>query len=741
VMKVAKVVTNLSLDREFDYRIPPALAPRVRVGSRVRVPFGKGREPRVGYVVALADDSPYASSLKDIEGVEGEREQIPPNLVKLARWMADYYCCSREQAVRAVLPAVVRGGKMSRKTHRVVELVPDVDLAEALAARETRAKKQAAALHALIRLGRCSVATLRQDAGVSDAVIRALVDAKVVSVTDEEVDRDPFASETIVPTTALNLTDEQAKALAAIVKSVEAADAEIVLLHGVTGSGKTEVYLQAIDYCLERGLDAIVLVPEISLTPQTTDRFRSRFGEIVSVLHSGLSDGERFDEWIRVREGRARIVVGARSALFAPFANLGLIVVDEEHETTYKQDEAPRYNARDIAVVRGKMEKTTVVLGSATPSLESFGNCEKGKYTLAELRERVDNCTMPVMELVDMRAEAMLRGGAQIFSRRLQDLIRGRLERGEQVILFLNRRGYATQMLCTQCGFVATCPHCNLSYTYHRKDQSLICHLCGDLLRAYERCPQCNDTAIRYTGLGTEKVESVAAKLFPSATIARMDSDTMTRKDSYRTALNAFRAGKTQMLIGTQMIAKGLHFPKVTLVGIIFADLSLHIPDFRAGERTFQLLTQVAGRAGRGDVPGHVIVQSYTPFHMALQYALNHDVYGFVDEELEMRDTLEFPPYVHMAIVHFRGRAESATADFAAAFAENLRPLLPPGTVVAGPAPSPIAKVRDLFRYQLTLRTRSILALSRLLRRFAVGQRTSGNAVDVVVDIDPMSLM
>ncbi len=735
---IAKVVINLSLDREFDYLIPEALRGHVRVGSRVLIPFGRGKGERVGYVVGLAEGSAYPN-LKSIVHVEGDREQIPQNLVNLAQWMAGYYCCSREQAVRATLPAVVRGGKIKPKKQKVVCLNPEADLATEIELIEKRAPKQAAALHALVRLKSCLVSKLEYETGIGRDVVARLEKRGLVTILDQTVQRDPFAQDTILPTTALELSADQERSLRMVTDSLEARDGQVILLHGVTGSGKTEVYLQAIARCLELERQAIVLVPEISLTPQTVERFRGRFGETVSVMHSGLSDGERFDEWSRVSQGSAAIVVGARSALFAPFRKLGLIVVDEEHETTYKQDEAPRYNARDVAVVRGKLEKATVVLGSATPSVESYANTENGKYKLAELPVRVDNCRLPKMELVDMRTEAALRGGAQIFSSRLEALIRDRLARGEQTILFLNRRGYATQMMCTLCGFVATCDECNLAYTYHRRDKQLVCHMCGALRPAPECCPACSDKNIRYTGLGTEKVESVASMLFPKATIDRMDSDTMTRKDSYRKALNAFRSGRTHILIGTQMIAKGLHFPNVTLVGVIFADLGLHIPDFRAGERTFQLLTQVAGRAGRGDMAGHVVIQSYTPFHPALQHALGHDFHAFYKEEIEMRNMLNFPPKAHMALIHFRGQDERRVSEAAERFHAGLVAQLPVEVVASPPAPSPMAKARGLFRFQISLRGGNIVAVSRLLRQLALGRRQS--EVEISVDIDPQSLL
>lgn len=737
---IAKVVINLSLDREFDYLIPARLRGCVRVGSRISVPFGKGNSTRTGYVVSLAASSAHPQ-LKEIAALADETERIPDNLVTLAEWIAKYYCCAKERAVRAVLPGVVRSGKIKRKKQMYATITSKDKLAEAYPQLERRAKKQAAILRALTRRGNSGpLALVLKEAEATHATARRLEEKELLRLEDKVVERDPFEDDVILPTTALELTAEQKSALTTIQANMSSANPGVVLLYGVTGSGKTEVYLQAIADCLQQGREAIVLVPEISLTPQTTERFRSRFGETVSVLHSGLSDGERFDEWMKIQEGRTRIAIGARSALFAPFRNLGLIVVDEEHENTYKQEEAPRYNARDVAVVRGSKEKCTVVLGSATPSVESYHNTTNGKYEMVRLLKRVDDRAMPPMEVVDMRAEAALRGGPRIFSRRLESLIRDRLDKGEQTIIFLNRRGYASQMMCTKCGYVAACEDCSVTYTYHRHSNLLMCHLCGGMKEAYQVCPQCKDKEIRYTGLGTEKVEAMARKLFPKAVIARMDSDTMTAKNAYKKTLNAVRTGRVHILIGTQMIAKGLDFPNVTLVGIVFADLGLHIPDFRAGERTFQLLTQVSGRAGRGHTPGYVVVQSYTPFHPALQYAIEKDYPGFVKEELETRKALLFPPETRAVLIHFRGEQEIRTSETAQAFANALEGRLPADAEVAGPMPSPLAKIRAKYRYQMMIRTHNIVALTKTLRPILMN-RKKGKDVEIYADVDPVSLL
>jgi primosomal protein N' (replication factor Y) len=541
--------------------------------------------------------------------------------------------------------------------------------------------------------------------------------------------------------------------------------ASTFLLHGVTGSGKTEVYLQALAHALEQGKGAIVLVPEISLTPQTVERFKARFSSgqlqtLVAVLHSHLSTGERHDEWHKIRQGRARIVIGARSAIFAPVDPLGLIIVDEEHEHTYKQEEAPRYHARDVAIMRGQMENAVVVLGSATPSLESYYNCKKGKYTLLELPERVDNQKMPHVRVVDMRQAAYKEKGPPIFSPQLKEAITQRLERGEQTILFLNRRGYSTALQCPKCGYVAQCPNCSLALTYHRIEQKLSCHICGHNEKVPAVCPnpKCKNPAIRFAGTGTQKVEEMLGKLFPSARVRRMDADTMKRKDDYRKTLGDFRTGKTDILVGTQMIAKGLHFPNVTLVGIIYADLALHQPDFRAGERTFQLLTQVAGRAGRGDVEGEVFVQAFAPFHPAIQYARRHDFAGFYEQEIEFREQLKYPPISRVALLTLKGRNE----DKVKFSAEHLKKILEskvqgpkskdsasgatldlgPWTldlVISGPAPAPLLRAEQFYRYQIMLRTRAMSKLSQTLAKI-IATLALPDDVMLAVDIDPVNL-
>ncbi len=738
---IASVVLNLSLDKEFDYRIPPALLPRIQIGSRVRVPFGTGREPRSGFVVALKHRSDYVEhgekKLKEILSPEEEKEQIPAGLLRLARWMADYYCCPYEKAVVALLPASVRSGRIGHRRQLFINLAPGVDPKARAIEIEKKTPRQAQVLLTLERTGGCAASRVCHLDGINNALLRVMEKKGLVTLQEEIVERDPFAGDSIIiPDSPKILTPDQARIMPPLLAALEQGKHRTFLLHGVTGSGKTEVYLQAIARCLEQGRQAIVLVPEISLTPQTVERFRARFGDQVSVLHSGLSDGERFDEWVKINEGRAPMVVGARSALFAPMRSLGLIIVDEEHDSSYKQDEAPRYHARDAAVYRGRLDQAVVLLGSATPSLESYANAESGKYELLRLPVRVDDQIMPNVELVDMRS-----GSPGIFSRRLESEIRARIDAGDQVMLFLNRRGYATQFLCSVCGYIAQCEHCHpLPYTYHRKSGQLCCHVCGDVATAPAACPKCGSTEVKFTGIGTEKVESVARALFPNARIARMDADTTAGRHAHRDILDAFKAGKHNLLIGTQMIAKGLHFPKVTLVGVINADMALHLPDFRATERTFCLLTQVAGRAGRGDRPGQVIIQTYSINHPALQFAIRHDYEGFYREEIEMRRALNFPPCGHMVIVHFRGEDRERIETVARLFADLVAPHLPEGVIGGQPVPAQVEKKKDLYRYHITFRGGPALKLIGMLRQ-AIFKHKFDRQVFVYIDVDPQNLL
>ncbi|MDZ4817322.1 MAG: primosomal protein N' [Verrucomicrobiota bacterium] len=735
----ARVTLDRAIGREFDYLIPDTLVAQVQIGSRVSVPFG--RQLLQGFVTAVIPHSDHGVC-KPIESVVGHKPLLTIELLELARWMADYYCCTTESAIKAVMPEVVRKGE-NFKERLFVTLIKKPDAAS-LTALEKKAKKQALIIRFLEEQPTQSIflADLLHRTGTSSTSVEALVRLGVLSVLPEAQIRDPFVDEVFLPSLPLAMNQEQIGVLDLVKKSISKQDPAVILLHGVTGSGKTEIYLQGMEYALKHNMGAIILVPEISLTPQTVERFKSRFvesGAEVAVLHSHLGAGERHDEWHKVLEGKAQIVIGARSAVFAPVKNLGLIIVDEEHESTYKQEETPRYNARDIAVVRGKMAGAAVLLGSATPSLESYHNAERKKYHLCSLPNRVDDKKMPTMKIIDMRQEAMRQKGLNIFSDKLVSAMRKRLERGEQTILFLNRRGYASSMLCPECGHVEGCPNCSVSLTYHRKQEKLMCHLCGHVVNAPTHCTACKSPKVRFSGLGTEKIEAGLIKLFPKARLLRMDSDTMTRKEAYRDALNSFKTGKIDILVGTQMIAKGLHFPNVTLVGIIYADMGLHNPDFRAGEKTFSLLTQVSGRAGRGDVEGEVIVQTFTPSHASIQFARQYDYLGFYEQEMEFRRQLSYPPITHIIICTFVGHLQEKVEFVGKSVEKILRAQLPSHVIMGDLVPAPIAKLKSFYRYQIVLRSIAILKMSDYVRH-TLKDHPIPKDIKVIVDVDPLQL-
>ncbi len=736
-----RVIIDRAIHRELDYLVPEALSERIGVGSRVRVPFRE--RSALATVVAILGHS-EAEGLRSIEAVIGETPILSEELLELAKWISTYYCCPIEAVMRSLLPQVIRRAEVGWKKQLFVRPVRKIDNQEIEKLRR-RAPRQAELLEAISRLeAPVRAADLLRQTSLDNQTLRALVKRGLAEVHEEAVVRDPHGDEQFIATSNLELNAEQVLALKEITQALDSPEnARPILLHGVTGSGKTEIYLQAIRAALQRGRSAIVLVPEISLTPQTVERFKGRFAEAqdaVAVLHSHLSEGERHDEWHKIHSGRARIVIGPRSAVFAPLKNLGLIVVDEEHENTYKQEEAPRYHARDVAVVRARIEKCVAVLGSATPSLESYYNAARGKYRLATLTHRIDEKQMPLMRIVDLRQERRKEKAIAILSERLRAAIADRLEKDEQTILFLNRRGFSTSLLCSNCGEARNCPNCSVALTFHRHVARLSCHLCGHTAAVPKKCPACGQDALIYAGFGTEKVESTVAHIFPKATVRRMDADSMTRKEAYRETLRNFRTGKIDILVGTQMIAKGLHFPNVTLVGIINADLALHLPDFRAGERTFQLLTQVAGRAGRGETPGEVFVQTYTPFSPSIQFARHHDFAGYFQQELEFRERCDFPPFKHAILITVRSAHEARAKFSAETLARRLKEALGAEFILGDPAPAPLEKLQGQFRFHILIRGEAIMRLSRLVRE-TLDKLPFPEDVIVAVDVDPYQLL
>ena len=739
--RYVRVVIDRAIHRELDYAVPSTLASRVAVGSRLRVPFRD--KSALATVLRILEQSD-AKGLREIEAIVGEAPALSGALLELGQWISSYYCCPIEAVIRSLLPQVVRKAEIGWKKQLFVHPRADIPTEEIEKLRR-RAPRQAELLAALARLpAPILAAELLRQTSLDNQTLRALVKRGWAELKEAAVVRDPHGDEQFLTTSNLVLNPEQVVALEAVTKALDApAEARPILLHGVTGSGKTEIYLQAIRIALTQGKSAIVLVPEISLTPQTVERFKGRFAEgadLVAVLHSHLSQGERHDEWHKINSGRARIVIGARSAVFAPLKNLGLIVVDEEHESTYKQEEAPRYHARDVAVVRTKIEKCVVLLGTATPSLESYHNATTGKYVLSTLTQRVDDCQMPLMRIVDLRQERRKAKSMTILSEKLRAAMEARLAKKEQTILFLNRRGFSTSLLCSECGEARYCPNCSVALTFHRQIARLSCHLCGHTAAVPKKCPACGKDALIYAGFGTEKVESTVSQVFPQAVVRRMDADSMTRKEAYRDTLRSFRAGKIDILVGTQMIAKGLHFPNVTLVGIINADLALHMPDFRAGERTFQLLTQVAGRAGRGETPGEVFVQTFTPFSPSIQFARQHDFAGYFQQEIEFREKCEFPPFQHAILMTTRSAHEQRAQFSAETLQRRLRENIGAEFTIGEATPAPLQKLQGQYRFHILLRGQAIVRLSRRVRE-TLDKLPFPEDVAVTVDVDPYQLL
>ena len=702
------------------------------MGQLLRVPF-HGRITR-GFALSLSE-TPPAFATKPVMAIEDESPFFSPALLKLVKWIASYTASPIEVVLKTAVPASVL--KPSARPKELLFVEPTGSTADLT-------KHQAQLLADIVRVGGGWMQQLVKEFQTSPSTLRALERKGCVSIAARQSRRDPLAGRSVVPTRPLQLNDMQAQALETIFS-----DSPLpVLLHGCTGSGKTEIYLQAISKLLEQGKGAIVLVPEISLTPQTVRRFAGRFGDRVAVLHSALSDGERYDEWHRIRTGEARVVVGPRSAVFAPVANLGLIVVDEEHDPSYKQDETPRYHARDVAVMRARFEGARIVLGSATPSLESWLNAQQNKYELASVPARVAGRSLPDVHLVNMQQELERMGHVPIYSSLLLEAVRSRLDRGEQTILFLNRRGYARVLDCPDCGWVAECPECAVPYTYHRADQCLRCHVCGGWARLPADCPICHAKELSYGGVGTQRAEAALKACFPRAKILRMDADSTSRKFSHDDILSAFRAGKADVLLGTQMIAKGLDFPNVTLVGVLNADTSLNRPDPRASERTYQLLAQVSGRAGRAEKPGEVYIQTFQPDAAAIAAAAKGDYATFAAGELEDRRTAYFPPYCRLSTLVFRSKVEPLARDWADLYARSLESWAKKANAASGnegfrvseAAEAPLSKADGWFRYHVVLRTPTAKAAVDAVK-WLRSARPPPEALRIAFDVDALNLM
>lgn len=772
---LAQVVFPTGLDGVLDYLIPDSLETSLQPGMRIQVPLGKSNRPLLGYCVGTSVktvDAEQYRKLKSILHLVDSQRLLSEKMLQLANWIADYYLCPVGTVLEAMLPAGVRGHAATRLTtifyvdekvdEKMAQLKSIPSLAQPVGSGKRGSglitEKQLKVLDVLRNSPEpLSLSEWTRAAKCSQVPIQALKRLGLVRTRSVRRETNPLNDLEVALEPAdlkrHTLNVEQQNALERIIQSLKGMKQETLLLHGVTGSGKTEVYMQSIEYVVASGRQAIVLVPEISLTPQTLARFRGRF-EQVAVLHSHLTDAERNRQWSRITSGKIQVVVGARSAIFAPVPHLGLIIIDEEHESSFKQDTAPRYHARTVAQKRAEQESVPLLLGSATPSLESWYAAQKGEFQLITLKHRVKGRALPAVSIVDLREAVRSRRTLGAVHQQLHGAIDASVNKQEQVILLLNRRGFSTQIQCPACGEVVKCPECDVSLTHHRTEEIALCHYCDYQIPAPQKCPKCQFAGIRYFGFGTQKLEQEIKSRFPNSSVLRMDTDTMQGRGSHERALSQFREGKVQILLGTQMIAKGLDFPNVTLVGVINADTALHLPDFRASERTFLLITQVAGRTGRGEKGGRVIIQTFNPDHPAILAAVQHDYRRFVGEELPIRRNLGYPPYSRMSRFIVRGLDEKIVLNFAKELGRELKGALEKAPLFAqknnlpelpkfrllGPAPAPFAKLRGFFRFHLHLHVYNAEFMRWSIRLATSNLKTPGN-VQWTVDIDPLDML
>lgn len=733
--KVAVVLLDDALQRTLDYAIPEELRAKLKRGMRVRV--GVKNTLREGTLIDLKESSPYPN-LQPLKELLLEEKAIPEDLFKLATWLSHYYCTSLQHALRAILPPSVKGDAGPKMGRWIQSNHSQAETAAICSRIRDKSPKQAAILDLLLQAPKgMFLSEMVEKGAISKSSLATLISNKTILSTPIPIDRALALEADYLPTFAKTLSKEQQSALESIKQTLNAGTFHVRLIHGITGSGKTEVYLQAISHALSLNRGVIFLVPEIALTSQMVEKFKSRFQERIAILHSKLSSGERFDAWHAMQAGKIRIAIGARSAIFSPIQNLGLIVVDEEHEASYKSDDTPHYHARDVAIVRGQLTNATVVLGSATPSLESFYNTKTGKYTISRLTTRADSAKLPRVTIVDMKEDLAKQKRFSLFSQALIDGIERRIRSGEQIILFLNRRGYHSSQLCKSCGAMTKCPHCDINLTFHLSDNRLVCHCCGfQLCPPPKVCPECKqEDTLKFKGAGTQLVERSLHALFPSIRTLRLDADTTRHKGSHDLLFKQFRSGKADVLIGTQMIAKGLHFPQVTLVAVLNADSGLQIPDFRAGETTFQLLTQVAGRSGRGMLEGEVIVQTYLPHHPIIQLTPSQDYEQFFEQEIPSRELFHYPPFSHLIKLLFKGQTAEQTAKIAEQVRAELLQKLPSEVELLPVVPCGVTKIKDQFRFQFLIKTPKVTPLLPLLKQIQQVKRN----VQLFVDVDPLS--
>ena len=745
---IAEVIINSSvkkLDKTFDYNIPIELKDKIKIGSRVFVPFGKNKSPEEGIVISIKENTEY--KVRDIAAIQ-EEMGINEFKINLAKNMSKRYFCNIYDCIKLMLPPGTTSkeinNRIKEKTINLVSLKKDFEeINYEIEIEKIKSEKQIRILNFLNQNGQATISEIEMFTGASRSIVKTLEKNGYLEILEEEIVRNPFINKNIERDKKLNLTDEQKIAFKTIQKSIDDKKYTEALLYGVTGSGKTEVYLQLIDKVLENGKSAIILVPEISLTPQMVDRFIARFGEEkIAVLHSKLSVGERYDQWKKIEKNEAKIIIGARSAIFAPVKDIGLIIIDEEHDLSYKSETTPRYNAKDIAKIIAKQYNIPLILGSATPDLTTYYMAKNKEIDLLKLSKRANNSCLPKVEIVDLRQE-LANGNRSMISAELYSAIKENLENRRQTILFLNRRGFSTFIMCRNCGYTVKCKNCNISMTYHRKDNKLKCHYCGNEENVVTICPECKSDKIRYFGTGTQKLESEINKIFPEARTIRMDIDTVTKKNSHEIILNKFKKENIDILIGTQMVVKGHHFPNVTLVGVIAADSSLNIDDFRASERTFNILTQVAGRAGRENLPGKVIIQTYNPDNFSIQYAKDQNYDLFYDTEINLREQLKYPPFCDIIMFVISGKYEQEVKEISNKIYKNLEKKLDiEKCLLTRPTPSPIDKIKNNYRWRIIIKCRLDADIVEIINN-TLNEYYEMNYKDsrVIVDINPTNML
>ena len=742
---IAEVIINTNakkLNRSFDYKVPKELEEQVMIGSKVLVSFGNKKELEEGFIVGFKESTEY--KVKEIAKLE---DKLSDKQIQLAKWMAKKYFCNISECIKLMqTPGTRTKNKEKRiqeKTINTIYLKKDYEEIEFdIEANKIKSENHIKILKFVKDNEGATISEIEMFTNCSRAIVNTLIKNGYLEIVETKIQRNPLANKKIEKTSKLTFTEEQQEAYQKIEKSIDENKYEEFLLFGVTGSGKTEIYLQLIEKVLKQNQKAIMLVPEISLTPQMIERFIARFDkERIAVLHSKLSIGERYDEWNKIKENKADIIIGARSAIFAPVQNLGIIIIDEEHDSSYKSEATPKYNAIEIANKIAKEEKIPIVLGSATPDITTYYKAEKGEITKLTLTKRANNSNLPQIEIIDLKQE-LANGNHSMLSFELYNSIEENLKNHYQTILFLNRRGYSTFIMCRDCGYTVKCKNCNISMTYHSFEKKLKCHYCGYEENLVTICPECGSKKIRYFGTGTQKLEDEIHKQFPNATTIRMDVDTVTKKNSHEEILNKFKNDNIDILIGTQMVVKGHHFPKVTLVGVIAADSSLNMDDYRANEKTFQILVQVAGRAGRENLSGKVVIQSYNPENFSIQTAKKQNYQEFYETEITLRKQLKYPPFCDIIVIGFNSLKEEKIIETSQKVYDLLKEKVPENYIISKPAPSPIDKIQNRYRWRIIIKGNMDWNLNEILNKcLATIYEKNDKSVNISIDVNPNNMI